>query len=129
MSQYVFTTKREDILEEQEAKDLISILKNENFGNEDQRKKFVDVVTSLLNMKEKEARQFFKKLGDACTDIASDMYEEEEVSGIEEIENFEKMDESTKDKIQRIEEEILKDKNAQEKPKTKKAPYVYERNR
>ena len=78
---------KEEVLQEEEgnkSKVLIDILKNENFAKEEQRKKFVDIITSLFNLKDKEARLFFKKLGQACTEIGSEINKEPESDSMEE---------------------------------------------
>lgn len=76
---YVILGKEEikEQINNEEVAGLIKVLGDEKFGNEDQRKKFVDILTSLMVMKDKNARSFIKKLGDACTYLAHEMLEDE----------------------------------------------------
>jgi len=52
---------------------LLSTLRDESFGNEDQRKKMIDVMSSLLNVKDPDARSIFKKMGSFFTDLGNEM--------------------------------------------------------
>ena len=66
------------------ATDLISYLKDNNFGNEDSRKALLDVLTSLHTMKDKRAKKVFKAIGDLFTDIGDEIIKYgQEVNGEE----------------------------------------------
>ena len=65
-------------VENKQVKELIGILKVESFGNEDQRKRMLDVLTSLLTIKDKEARKIFKKVGEFFTDLGEEMLDEKD---------------------------------------------------
>lgn len=84
--------KKKEIKEEvrnEKVAELLSILRDENYANEDQRKKMIDILTSLFNIRDKDARLIFKKLGQALTDIGNEMLttpDEEEIADEGEIE-------------------------------------------
>ena len=50
-------------------KEILQTLQNDSFGNEGQRKAFVDLLSSLHNSSDKTARKVFKLLGDYCSDM------------------------------------------------------------
>lgn len=52
---------------------ILKILRDEDFQNEDARKKFIDLITSVYNSKDKRARLLFKKLGNFLTEIGDDL--------------------------------------------------------
>lgn len=52
---------------------ILKILRDEDFGNSEQRAKFVDLLTTLYNSKDPRARATFKKLGQALTDIGDSL--------------------------------------------------------
>lgn len=52
---------------------LIKTLRDENFGSEDQRKKMLDILTSLHSSTDKRGRLVFKKIGEYLTDIGTDL--------------------------------------------------------
>jgi hypothetical protein len=70
--------KTEEAVSNEKVSELIAILRDERFSNEDQRKKMVDIISSLMNFKDADARKFFKALGDACTSIGEDMLQDDE---------------------------------------------------
>lgn len=74
----------EEQVKNEKTKEIISILTDENFGNENQRKKFVDLITSLFNIADSDARRFIRELGKACTNIGNDMLASEEVEEVDE---------------------------------------------
>ena len=47
---------------------LISSLRDERFANEDQRQKFVQIITKLALSNDAEARRFVRELGNWCSD-------------------------------------------------------------
>jgi hypothetical protein len=47
---------------------LISRLRDEDFGNKEQRQSFVKIVTQLALSSDVEARRFIKELGNFCSD-------------------------------------------------------------
>ena len=68
--------KEEDIPEVVFDKKVTSILKNlrdSNFKNEESRKQFADMITSLMTSKDKRARQTFKRLGQFFTDAGDEL--------------------------------------------------------
>jgi len=80
---------KKKILEEAEGKikEILQTLQNDSFGNEGQRKAFVDLLSSLHNSSDKTARKVFKLLGDYCSDMIPTLLEdetEEEVDDTEE---------------------------------------------
>jgi hypothetical protein len=52
---------------------IIKILRDEDFSNEDQRKKFIDLLTSLHSSSDPRARQTFKLLGKHLTNIGNEL--------------------------------------------------------
>ena len=68
----------DEAVENEKAGELISVLQNEKFSNSDQRKKFIDIITSIFSIDDKDTRAFIKKLGDACTTIGEEMMAEPE---------------------------------------------------
>jgi hypothetical protein len=83
-----------EILKEEDVADktrtVIEILQKEKFGNEGQRRKFIDLITSLFGINDKDSRKFIKMLGDAATGVANKMLvadePEEEVEEVVEVE-------------------------------------------
>lgn len=67
-----------------DTKTIIELLQNERFSNAKQRTRFVDLLTSLFGIDDKDSRKFMKKLGDACTDIGTEMIPSEETEAEEE---------------------------------------------
>jgi len=61
-------TDKEEYKIDPEIKKIINQLKNDNFGNEDQRKKFLQLITKLAISSDKEARKFIKAIGNFCSD-------------------------------------------------------------
>ena len=59
---------------------ILKTLRDENFRSEEARKKFVDLISSLNNSKDKRARLSFKKIGDFFSEIGDELlkYGEEE---------------------------------------------------
>ena len=51
----------------------IKVLRDENFGSEDQRKKMLDILTSLHNSSDKRSRLLFKKIGEHLTEIGNEI--------------------------------------------------------
>jgi hypothetical protein len=52
---------------------FIRVLRDENFGSEEQRKKMLDILTSLHNSSDKRARLLFKKIGEHLTEIGDEL--------------------------------------------------------
>lgn len=65
-------TLKEQVNNEKVA-DFLTTLKDENFGNEDQRKKMVDIMSSLMNIKDPDARRIFKRVGQFFTKLGDEM--------------------------------------------------------
>ena len=79
---------KKKILEEAEGKikEILQTLQNDSFGNEGQRKAFVDLLSSLHNSSDKTARKVFKLLGDYCSDMIPTLLGDETEEEIEDIE-------------------------------------------
>ncbi len=60
-------------IENKKVVELLSVLKNEKFGNDDQRKRMIDILTSLFTVKDKDARKIFKRVGEFFTDLGEEM--------------------------------------------------------
>lgn len=68
--------KEDELMEQvdnEQAIELMGMLRDERFGNEGQRKRFVDIISSLMNLPAKDIGPFFRKLGDACSVIGDEM--------------------------------------------------------
>ena len=92
-------SRRKRIKEEdgsEKALEIISILSDEKFGNEGQRKKFISMITNLFSLSDPVSRKFIRKLGDACTLIAQEMVGNAEEGIIEnDLENDLEMEDDT----------------------------------
>lgn len=51
----------------------LKALRDENFGSENQRKKMIDILTSLHNSSDKRGRLTFKRIGEYLTDIGDEL--------------------------------------------------------
>jgi len=51
----------------------LKALRDENFGSENQRKKMIDILTSLHNSSDKRGRLLFKKIGGHLSDIGDEI--------------------------------------------------------
>ena len=60
---------------EDKVTDILQVMKDEDFGSEEQRKSFIDLLSTLHNSKDKRARRVFKLLGNYMTDIADELIE------------------------------------------------------
>jgi len=67
------TEKIEEMVDNEEVAGIIAKLRDESFGNEEQRKKMVDLLTSLMMCKDASARKLFKDVGNALTNIGSSL--------------------------------------------------------
>lgn len=96
MKKYKYKIKEK--IDNSEVAELVRILKDENFGNESQRKKMAQILMTLISIGGREVGTFFRELGKAMTNIGSEMLEDEgdvledmtepeEVIEIEEVEN------------------------------------------
>lgn len=109
------TKKIKEEVSNDEAKEIITILRDESFGNENQRKRLLNLLTSLFDISHKDARTFFKKLGNAMTSIGSEMINDE-------IPEEDYADEdSIKDEV--IDDEIIDDENIIEEEDDQ--PYLF----
>jgi hypothetical protein len=63
---------------ENTSKTIIELLQKEKFSNQKQRARFIDLITSLFGVDDKDSRKFMKMLGNACTDIGKEMLSSEE---------------------------------------------------
>jgi len=84
------TEKIEEMVDNEEVAGIIAKLRDESFGNEEQRKKMVDLLTSLMMCKDASARKLFKMVGSALSDIGSSLLgdnesEYENDMGVEEV--------------------------------------------
>ena len=74
----IFNEQDEEIIKpeivlDKRATSIIKTLRDENFKSEEARKKFVDLITSLYNIKDPRSRLAFKKIGDLFTEIGDDL--------------------------------------------------------
>lgn len=74
-------------IENEKTREIIEILTDENFGSDGQRRKFVDLITSLFNIADKDARKFMRELGKKCTDVGNEMLGDRRNSENEELES------------------------------------------
>jgi hypothetical protein len=74
MTQY--KSKYNEQLEDSEVAEIVRMLRDENFGNDAQRRKFVKLIINLFHINSKEARLFFKRLGNYCTELGEELLEE-----------------------------------------------------
>jgi len=58
------------------TKELLTSLRDENFGNHDQRKKFVHLIVGLSLSPDPIARKAIKRIGDFFTDLANELLSE-----------------------------------------------------
>lgn len=82
MRKYIFKSKKNKIKEQvsnEKVAELLDILRSENFGNENQRRKMISILASLFNIADPDARKIFKKLGHALTDIGNEMLDDEKI--------------------------------------------------
>lgn len=87
MKRYSQVLKPVEIKEKVENGDLaelIAVLRDGRFSNEEMRKKMIDILTSIYAMGGREVGQFFKKLGDKMTDLGDEMLDD--IDSDEEIE-------------------------------------------
>lgn len=54
-------------LPDESVMSMIGKLRDENFGNADQRKSFAQIITQLTLSNDPEARRFVRELGKWCT--------------------------------------------------------------
>lgn len=52
---------------------ILKTLRDEDFTNEEQRKKFIDLLSSLHNSKDPRARKAFKHMGQLFTEIGTEL--------------------------------------------------------
>jgi len=52
---------------------LLKVLRDENFGSEEQRKKLIDILTSMHNSSDPRARKSFKRIGDLFSEIGDEL--------------------------------------------------------
>lgn len=55
--------KKTDAEKEEEVKDAIEMLKDESFGNAEQRKKMAKVMYKICNSKDGDAKKFVSEIG------------------------------------------------------------------
>lgn len=65
-------TDEEKRATEQTVQDIFDRLRDEAFGNADQRKQMASMFMKLMALDTAEARKFFKSLGDVLTDLSDD---------------------------------------------------------
>lgn len=87
MDNYKFEFKKpsymkqmQEEIQNEKTREIIEILTDENFGSESQRKRFIDLMTSLFNISDNDARRFIRELGKACTSIGGNMLGDREAS-------------------------------------------------
>ena len=80
MDNYTFEYKKpsymrqmQEEIQNEKTREIIEILTDENFGSEAQRKRFIDLMTSLFNISDNDARKFIRELGKACSSIGGNM--------------------------------------------------------
>jgi hypothetical protein len=52
---------------------LLKVLRDQSFGSEEQRKKLIDILTSMHNSSDPRARKAFKRIGDLFTEIGDEL--------------------------------------------------------
>lgn len=52
---------------------ILKTLRDETFSSEEQRKKFLDLISTLHNSKDPRARYTFKRLGQVLSDIGDEL--------------------------------------------------------
>jgi len=52
---------------------ILKTLRDESFGSENQRKKMIDLFTSLHNSPDKRGRLLFKRVGEYLTEIGDEL--------------------------------------------------------
>lgn len=52
---------------------FLKVLRDENFGSEEQRKKLIDILTSMHNSADPRARKSFKRIGDLFSEIGDEL--------------------------------------------------------
>jgi hypothetical protein len=65
----IFKEDEEESKFDKRVTDILKVLRDSNYGNEDSRKQMLDHLTSLHNSKDPRARKSFKLIGDLFTDI------------------------------------------------------------
>lgn len=73
-------TKLKEEVENEDVAEILKVLRDESFGNDEQRKKLISLLTSLFAIKDKSSRLIFKKLGMALTNIGDEMLDDNEVN-------------------------------------------------
>jgi len=53
--------------------ELLGVLRDNDYGNEESRKSMIDIFTSLHNSKDKRSRKAFKAIGDLFTSIGDEL--------------------------------------------------------
>ena len=67
------TQDKPEVVFDKKVTQILKTLRDENFRSEEARKKFIDLITSLNNSKDKRARLSFKKIGDFFTEVGDDL--------------------------------------------------------
>ena len=62
-----------EVIFDKKVTSILKTLRDENFRSEEARKKFVDLISSLNNSKDKRARLSFKKIGDFFSEIGDEL--------------------------------------------------------
>lgn len=65
--------EEKEIIFDKRVSAIIKDLRDSNFCNEEQRKKFLDLISSLHNSKDPRARYTFKRLGQVLSDIGDEL--------------------------------------------------------
>ena len=68
--------KIQEQITDDKVAELLTVLKDQNFGNEDQRKYLIDILTTLHNSKHKVARKALRLIGDLFTEIGEELLDE-----------------------------------------------------
>lgn len=68
-----FDEQNTDYIIDEKVREIISILRDNNYGNEQSRKELLSLLTQLHNSKDRTARKAFKKIGDLFTDIGDEL--------------------------------------------------------
>lgn len=73
MREYKSKYSMKEQVDNEDVAIIIQMLKDESFKNKFQRRKMMKALMDLFNIDDKDARVFFRKLGDAMTSVGEDM--------------------------------------------------------
>lgn len=95
----IFQESEDDVL------NIIKKLRDESFGNEEQRKRLIDLLSTLMTVKDSSARKLFKMIGNALTDIGNSLIDNyEEPDEFEDEEDHDEYEEENNETILYVED-------------------------